>query len=169
MTENTLNQTEMAAALGLSQSQVSKDLRAADIISGPAGGYSLRDLVALAEYRVLDRIGMADGGQTFNVEGERGRLLARQSELAELKIAEARADLVSMTTVAGYWADIGSTCRSRLASVGSRLAATVPDPVLRVKVATACDALVFGALEEIQKDCVPAEIRARVERQQVAP
>ena len=157
-----LSQAQVGAALGLSQSQASRDLRDAEIGPEP-DGYPLSALVALVEWRYAQRLGLSDG-RTYDVDAERGRLLAAQADLTELRIGEARADLVRMSVVEMYWSELGSTCRSKLAAIPSRLAAAIADPKQRHKITAECEALIYESLAEIQKEAVPHEIRARANR-----
>jgi hypothetical protein len=162
-TEITLTQSQMGAACGITQSQASRDLRAAGI-EPTASGYSLEHLARLAEWRALERVGAASDGTVYDTDRERGRLLAHQADLAKLKIDEERADLVRMTVVEKYWAEMGAACRGKLLALPSRIGAVIPDPVARVKLTTTAERLVYEALAEIQSDAVPHDVRERANR-----
>lgn len=162
-TEVTLTQAQLAAACGISQPQASRDLRAAGIEPG-ASGYSLSDLARLAEWRTLETIGTAADGRRFDTEAERGRLLAAQASLAELRLAEERGDLVRASEVGPYWCDMVASMRTRLVALSPRLAALIADHGARARFQQQADALVCEALGEIEKDGLPAAARERYGR-----
>ena len=162
-TEVTLTQAQLAAACGISQPQASRDLRAAGIEPG-ASGYSLADLARLAEWRALERVGASSDGRCYDVEAERGRLLAHQADLAALKLGEERGDLVRASEVGPYWCDMVASMRTRLVALSPRLAALIADHGARARFQQQADALVCEALGEIEKDGLPAAARERYGR-----
>ena len=162
-TEVTLTQAQLAAACGISQPQASRDLRAAGIEPG-ASGYSLADLARLAEWRALERVGASSDGRCYDVEAERGRLLAHQADLAALKLGEERGDLVRASEVGPYWCDMVASMRTRLVALAPRLAALIHDHQARARFQQQADSLVCEALGEIEKDGLPAAARERYGR-----
>ena len=162
-TEVSLTQAQLAAACGISQPQASRDLRAAGIEPG-ASGYSLADLARLAEWRALERVGASSDGRCYDVEAERGRLLAHQADLAALKLGEERGDLVRASEVGPYWCDMVASMRTRLVALPPRLAALIHDHQARARFQQQADALVCEALAEIEKDGLPQEPRERYQR-----
>lgn len=148
-TEITLTQAQIGAACGITQSQASRDLRAAGI-EPTASGYTLEHLARLADWRALERVGAAADGKVYDTDAERGRLLAHQADLAELKVAEERRELVRMTAVEATWAAIGSTMRGKLVSLPSRLAALIPETQPRVRFQQQADVLIGEVLGEIR-------------------
>lgn len=162
MTEIRLTQAQVGAAVGLSQSQTSRELRAAGIDSS-GGGCSLQDLARFVEWRVLQTIGMVDG-TAYSYEAERARLTHEQADKTALENAELRADLVRMSVVESYWASLGAACRSKLVSIPSKLGTLVADAAARVKLIGQAEALIYDALAEIQSDAVPHDVRARAVR-----
>lgn len=149
-----LTQQQIGAAVGVTQSQASRDLRAAGI-EPTASGYTLADLARLAEWRALERVGAASDGTVYDVERERGRLLAAQANLAELKLAEELGDLVRASEVGPYWAGMVVSMRTKLVGLPSRLAALIPETMPRAKFNIQAEALVFEALAEIEKGGLP--------------
>lgn len=157
----THTQDEVASALGVSQSMVSKDMKAAGIPA--AGGITLADVVALVQWRTRRDVGIS-GGIAYDYEAERARLTHEQADKTALENAELRADLVRMSVVESYWASLGAACRSKLVSIPSKLGTLVADATARVKLIGQAEALIYDALAEIQSDAVPHDIRARAAR-----
>ena len=138
-----LIQTQIAAACGLSQAQVSRDLTAAGIQSGP-NGYSLGDLVRLAEWRALDGVGMASNGRVYDGERERARLLSAQAEIAELKGAQLRRELAPINLI--EWA-LGRVCNQMGAVLDS----------IPLKVKKMVPRLTAVEIEHIKREVVKAQ------------
>ena len=162
-TEVSLTQGALAAACGISQPQASRDLRAAGIEPG-ASGYSLADLARLSQWRALERVGASSDGRCYDVEAERGRLLAHQADLAALKLGEERGDLVRASEVGPYWCDMVASMRGKLVSLPSRIGALVHEHELRARIQQQADSLICEALAEIEKDGLPQEARERYQR-----
>lgn len=159
MTEIRLTQAQVGAAVGLSQSQTSRELRAAGI-DPSSGGYSLQDLARFAEWRVLQTIGMVDG-TAYNYEAERARLTHEQANKVSLEVAELRGELVRASEVGPYWDDMVSSMRAKLVGMPPKLAAMIADAVARAKFQSQAEAAVYEALAEIEKDGLPAAARER--------
>lgn len=100
----------------------------------------------------------------YNYEAERARLTHEQADKVSLEVSELRADLVRMSVVEAYWADLGASLRSKLVSIPSKLSALVADPILRAKFHAQSESLIYEGLAEIQKDAVPAAVRSRADR-----
>lgn len=162
-TEITLTQQQMGEACGITQGQTSRCLKAA-AIEPSSDGYTLGDLVRLVQWRTLETIGTTADGRRFDAEAERGRLLAAQASLAELRLAEERGDLVRASEVGPYWCDMVASMRTRLVALSPRLAALIADHGARARFQQQADALVCEALGEIEKDGLPAAARERYGR-----
>lgn len=157
----THTQEEVAAAIGVSQSMVSKDMKAAGIPS--AGGVTLADVVALVQWRTRRDVGIS-GGIAYDYEAERARLTHEQANKAELEVAELRGELVRSSEVGPYWADMVASMRSKLIGTPPNIAALIADPVARAKVQAQAESLVYQALAEIEKDGLPSAARERYVR-----
>ena len=162
-TEITLTQQQMGEACGITQGQTSRCLKAA-AIEPSSDGYTLGDLVRLVQWRTLETIGTTADGRRFDAEAERGRLLAAQASLAELRLGEERGDLVRASEVGPYWCDMVASMRGKLVSLPSRIGALVHEHELRARIQQQADALVCEALGEIEKDGLPAAARERYGR-----
>lgn len=162
-TEITLTQQQMGEACGITQGQTSRCLKAA-AIEPSSDGYTLGDLVRLVQWRALERVGASSDGRCYDVEAERGRLLAHQADLAALKLGEERGELVRSSEVGPYWSDMVASMRTRLVALAPRLAALIADHGARARFQQQADALVCEALAEIEKDGLPQEARQRYQR-----
>lgn len=157
----THTQQEVADALGVSQSMVSKDMKAAGI--QVSGGISLTDIVALVQWRTRRDFGIS-GGVAYDYEAERARLTHEQANKVALEVAELRGELVRSSEVGPYWSDMVASMRGKLVSLPSKLSALIADVVLRGKLQAQSEALVYEALAEIEKDGLPAAARERFAR-----
>ena len=162
-TEITLTQQQMGEACGITQGQTSRCLKAA-AIEPSSDGYTLGDLVRLVQWRALETIGTTADGRRFDTEAERGRLLAAQASLAELRLGEERGDLVRASEVGPYWSDMVASMRGKLVALPSRIGALIADHQLRARIQQSADGLVCEALAEIEKDGLPQEARERYQR-----
>lgn len=157
----THTQEEVAAAIGVSQSMVSKDMKSAGIPA--AGGVTLADVVALVQWRTRRDVGIS-GGVAYDYEAERARLTHEQANKVELEVAELRGELVRSSEVGPYWADMVASMRSKLIGTPPNIAALIADPVARAKVQAQAESLVYQALAEIEKDGLPSAARERYVR-----
>lgn len=123
-----------------------------------------RELGEWLKRRALSGVSVGDDGTVYNYEAERARLTHEQADKVSLEVSELRADLVRMSVVEAYWADLGASLRSKLVSIPSKLSALVADPILRAKFHAQSEALIYEGLAEIQKDAVPAAVRGRADR-----
>lgn len=154
-TEIRLTQEQIGAACAISQGQASRSLRAAGIEPG-ADGYALADLARLVEFRVLERVGATADGRRFDVDAERGRLLAAQASLAELKLATEKRDLVSAADVEFHWKDMILCMRGKLLQLPSRITLVCAHThETRVKMQALAEGLVREALEEVARGAMP--------------
>ncbi|WP_454619353.1 hypothetical protein [Bradyrhizobium cenepequi] len=78
---------------------------------------------------------------------ERGRLAAAQANLAEIKAAKLRGELVEAAAVEAEWADVLRTVRAGILAVPSRVAARLPH--LSKHDVSEIDAEIRAALGEI--------------------
>jgi phage terminase Nu1 subunit (DNA packaging protein) len=78
---------------------------------------------------------------------ERGRLAAAQADLATIKAAKLRGELVEAAAVEAEWSDVLRTVRASMLAVPSRVAAQLPH-LSRTDVAE-IDAEIRAALGEI--------------------
>jgi phage terminase Nu1 subunit (DNA packaging protein) len=156
-TEIRLTQAQMGAACELSQGQVSRSLRDAGIEPG-GDGYTLTDLRRLVEWRTLDRVGATSDGRRFDTDAERGRLLAAQANLAELKLAVEKKELVSAPEVLFHWQEIAIHIRQKLTQLPSRISLVCAHThEARVKMQALAENLVRDALEEVARGPMPPE------------
>jgi hypothetical protein len=157
----THTQQDVADAIGVSQSMVSKDMKAAGIPS--AGGITLADVVALVQWRTRRDVGLS-GGVAYDYEAERARLTHEQANKVSLEVSELRGELVRSSEVGPFWADMVSSMRAKLVGTPSKIAALIADPIARAKVQAQSEAFVYEALAEIEKDGLPDAARERYVR-----
>lgn len=156
-TEIRLTQQQMAGACELSQGQVSRSLRDAGIEPG-ADGYTLTDLRRLVEFRTLERVGATSDGRRYDTDAERGRLLAAQANLAELKLATEKRELVSAADVEFHWKDMFVHIRQSLMRLPYRISVECAHTVeTRAKLRTLSEQLVREALEVVARGPMPPE------------
>ena len=129
-----------------------------------SGTYPCTEFGAWLRQRALRGVSIGDDGTVYNYEAERARLTHEQADKTALENAELRGDLARMSVVEQWWSELGAAMRGKLVAIPSRLAALIADVPLRARFTTQAEALMFEALAEIQKDAVPAAIRARIGR-----
>ena len=152
-----LTQQQIGDACGITQSQASRCLRAAGI-EPDDDGYVLSDLARLVEFRVLERVGATADGRRFDVDAERGRLLAAQASLAELKLAVEKGELVSAADVDFHWRDICIHIRQSLMRLPYRISVVCAHtPETRAKMQALSEQLVREALEEVARGPLPQQ------------
>jgi phage terminase Nu1 subunit (DNA packaging protein) len=109
--------------------------------------------VSIANYCAhLRGVAAGRGGEerVASLTGERARLAAAQADLAAIKIAKERGELLDAAEVEMEWTSVLRSVRSRLLAIPSRLrssrSAIVPDEI------AALDAEIRAALEELAPD-----------------
>ncbi len=138
----------LSALLGLSGNRVTALARQGAIPRGQYGAYPLLEAVrAYVEWQRENPIGrhVANPGHS----DEKQRLTAAQADLAELKLAQTRGELLPLEDVRREWASLAVDLRARLMAISPRIAATLG---LDRATAARLDKELRAALEDIAND-----------------
>ncbi len=110
------------------------------------------DSAAVADWR-LKQAALDAAGDTRDVslDEARKRKMAAEAALAELELAKARGEAVSIEDVGQVWEDISASIRARLLPMGGKLAPRVAPMRKRSEVKAAIDAEVHEALDELSR------------------
>lgn len=140
---------KIASILDLSERRV-QQLCAKDILpKTERGRYELEPVVKAYIHYLRDR---SLGEGVVSLEDARKRKLNAEAELAEIQLAQARADVVSVEEVQSQWDSVLSSVRTRILAVPTKLA---PRVSVETELATVKDIIedgIFEALGEIARD-----------------
>ena len=138
----------LSALLGLSENRVGVLAMQGTIPRPQRGVYPLRD--AVRAYVEWCRENPSGRRVELHRHGdEKQRLTAAQADLAELKLAQTRGDLLSIEDLRREWAGIAVDLRARLLAISPRIAATLG---LSRDAAARLDREIRAALEDIADD-----------------
>ena len=139
---DTVGAADLARLFGLSANRVSV-LGAEGVIQKKGRG---RYLLAESIQGYAEWVRQNPSGRRRVASDEKERLTAAQADLAELKLAQTRGDLLPLEDVRREWAAIAIDLRARLLSIGPRVASALG---LDRETAARLDAELRSALEDL--------------------
>jgi phage terminase Nu1 subunit (DNA packaging protein) len=137
----------LAALLGLSTNRVNVLAQQGAIRRTPRGRFRLPE--AVHHYVAYIKANPNGRAVANRATDERKRLTAAQADLAELKLAETRGDLLPIEEVRSQWSQVAVDLRARLLAVAPRVASAL---ALDRPAAARLDAEIRAALEDIADD-----------------
>ena len=165
-----LTQQQAAVLAGLTTRRLQQLDKAGE---GPArkanGSYPLAEMRTWIRDRILAEIGVANDGEAYDYNAERGRLTKAQADKTELEVAELQGSLIRVQAVIQHWQTKIAGVRAKLLTLPSKLAATVAPPDRLAIAQDQAQALVYDALADLAGDGIPADVRERAASIERAP
>ncbi|EEE42892.2 terminase small subunit [Roseibium alexandrii] len=121
--------SQMADILGMSKQNLAK-LTQKGILTREENEsdlpYNVQNTIQAYALRMREQAAGRSGGGEYDLVSERARETYHKANLAEIKAAEARKEVISRNLILSAWARVMATSRSRLLGLGSRLRKQMP-------------------------------------------
>lgn len=121
----------MAAILGISVSQLNSYVAKGAVTRHKNDAklpFNVQDTIHAYTDRMREQAaGRSGGGGDFDLVSERARETYHKANLAEIKAAQARKEVISKRLIITAWASVITTAKSKLLSLGSRLRRDLPE------------------------------------------
>lgn len=102
-------------------------------------------------FKVADVVNAMVEGDRLDLQQERAKLAKRQTEKAEIQIAQMRGDLIDATEVEARWTRLVANCRAKLLAIPTKIAPDILSMDNLAQVQDAVKTVLYEAMRELAR------------------
>lgn len=147
-----LTQPQVAALAGVSPRRIRQITQEDDSFPAHDEGYSCAEVGDWLRRRTLESVGVVDDGEVPDITAERAKLTKAQRQIEEMKRAEIEGELVRMSLVVKFLADVSAAVKAKVRGAGTKLAPMLVNQSSVVEIKDIIDKSHDEALGELSRE-----------------
>lgn len=147
-----LTQPQVAALTGVSPRRIRQIAQEDDSFPAYADGYECAEVGDWLRRRALESVGVVDEGDVPDIQAERAKLTKAQRQIEEMKRAELEGELVRVSLVERFCADVAAAVKAKIRAAGTKLAPRLSAAMTTLEAKAIIDKAHDEALAELSRE-----------------